>query len=254
MTPMDRHHAYTTWAPPLSPWSPWAKAAPFAHLAMEGTSVAEVTPADLAIVPPPAQRCAVVIDLPGRQSVETALALASRGYRPVPLFNACPTPTVSDGLFRPAVDVSSTMVALIAAVPMLARTPLGADAPPVFLLDAHRMGDGTPIGRGMFDNRSVVFASDFPSATFLRDHGIGRALVVHGPERPVGNDLRYALRDWRSGGLPLDVVTPMGATIQVRWPRHGFFGELATRVFAAFRLRRNSYGGFGGFVPEASAG
>ena len=42
--------------------------------------------------PPAAGKFVLIADLPGEDAVHLGLALASRGYRPVPLFNACTGP------------------------------------------------------------------------------------------------------------------------------------------------------------------
>ena len=48
--------------------------------------------ADLSWAPPPAEKAAFVLDLPGAEGVLNGIALAVLGYRPVPLYNAIPLP------------------------------------------------------------------------------------------------------------------------------------------------------------------
>lgn len=209
---------------------------------------------EVSSVPPVSARSAVVLDLSGVESIEVGLAMATLGYRPVSLFNACPAPIVPGELVRTVVEVGPILHSLVAAAEALTRLKLPDDAPPVFLLDVNRTHADSPIAPGAFDNRSVVFASDFPSPAFLFQHGIKRAVVIHPESKPVGNDLRHALRHWKAAGLELRVVTPTGVPLDVRWPGNGFLGELALRLFCLFRLRRGVQGGFGAFVPEVSGG
>ncbi|HEY9155623.1 MAG TPA: hypothetical protein VIM69_10865, partial [Opitutaceae bacterium] len=137
---------------------------------------------------------------------------------------------------------------------------IAAAAPPVFLLDANRSSKAPPeyvvevLAPRTFDNRSVVFASDFPSATFLRQHKIERILIVHTHDQSIGLDLRYALKQWVHDGLVIDVVTEEGRTFPVRWPRNGLLGEIFLKVFVTLRFHRNEAGVFGSFLPTGSGG
>jgi hypothetical protein len=146
------------------------------------------------------------------------------------------------------------MHGLSATAPLLAALDLPSDAPPVFLLDARRSAPGVSITERMFDNRSVVFGADFPSATFLRQRNILGAHVVHDPALPFGEDLRYALRHWHADGIAVACATPGGEPLEIEWPSDGWFGELFERARAFLTLRRNPRGGFGGFGPEVSGG
>jgi hypothetical protein len=251
----DKHAIFAAWAPLHSPWSRWAKPAVFAHIPAELEIPATTeTTVEVSAYPESRHRCAVVIDLPGPQAVATGLALARIGYRPVPLFNSCP-PSPDDAVqMIAAVDARAVLVALVGAAPELATLSLPVDAPPVFLLDSLRSAPGVGVGVRMFDNRSAVFASDFPSAEFLRGQGIHLVRLVHDAATAVGDDLRYALRHWPAGGMVVDTVTPCGEPLPWRWPSDGVFGEICERLKAMFSLRRHPTGGFGRLVPEASGG
>src|SRR4051794_4793341 len=89
---MTRDELFDAWAPAGGPWSDWAKPVLFAHWPRPLPPAPEPVAADLSWVPAPAERVALVIDLPGAASVHVGLELAARGYRPVALFNACPPP------------------------------------------------------------------------------------------------------------------------------------------------------------------
>ena len=69
---------------------------------------------DASWIPPAEDNVAVVLDLPGADGVWTGVALAARGYRPVPLYNAVPGPTtgVWIGAFASLVDVAPILAAL----------------------------------------------------------------------------------------------------------------------------------------------
>jgi hypothetical protein len=252
---MDKYQIFAAWAPPASPWSAWAKPAPFAQLPPELALPPPLTPRLPIGIPPASARTAIVVATRGVSAIEHGLALAAAGYQPVPLFNACPMPPVFTAqVVRSAIDAGALVKGLVAGASALTTLRVPPDAPPVFLIDAARMTPEVLIDDDTFDNRSVIFASDLPSVHFLRRQGITNAVLVHDAGISVGGDLIHALRPWKAGGLSISTITAEGAPLEVRWPREGFLGRIEWRLFALFRLRRNPWGGFGAFVPESTGG
>jgi hypothetical protein len=217
--------------------------------------------ADINCCPAVTQKIVMVVDLPGVEGVQMGLALAERGYRPVPLYNAIPVPGGQSVLESfalrniAAVNVIPIVDALRKGAGQLAGLQMPADAPPAFLLDANRQGSGRSIAPDEFDNRSVCFTTDFPSANFLFAHGFQRALLVQKDES-VRADLSYVLRRWQEGGMTLEIMRVGSATLPERLEiaRPSWFGAMFQRALLAFGLRRASGGGFGGWVPESSSG
>jgi len=258
---MTREDVFEAWAPAGGAWSNWAKPAPFAHLPRELPPDPDVPPPDLAWVPPPNEGVALVVDLPGAASVHFGLALAAAGYRPVPLFNACPPP-VEPGQPAPAADVSVVAVepilsALVRGAERLRAIPPPADAPPAFLMDADRQTARRDVSPGAFDNRSVVFVTDFPSAALLAGHGITRAVVVRQQSGPIGDDLTHALRLWQQGGMGLmqKWLSEPGPAVPLTLPKARWWTGLVRRLRALLPgSGRNAAGEFGAFIPHATGG
>jgi hypothetical protein len=259
---MDPRVIYETWAPPDGLWSPWAKPVLFAHL-RESSPLPPVQIPEVRLEwePAGADRPALVLDLPGLESIGLALELLRLGYRPVPLFNACPDPGGIDsvsavGATREVVSAMPLLLALIQGADRLKSATLASDAPPAFLLDANRLGIGRPIGPGVFDNRWVVFPTDFPSANYLAAQGIKSVRVVH--RGALSQDLLDVLQIWRRQGIALSHINlDVSATPGLlTWSRNWLSGlsRLARRLWVLMSLRRNPRGGFGGLVPEASGG
>jgi hypothetical protein len=126
----------------------------------------------------------------------------------------------------------------------------------VFLLDADRRTGHGPLTPGRFDNRSLSLPTDFPSAAFLAARGIGDVLLVQRDRRHPQEDLahtllRYQQAGLRASGQTLDPPTPPTPIVLAvpRWYRSMFHRFLAT-----FGLQRHALGGFGGTLPEPSAG
>lgn len=254
---------FSLWAPEDSPWSVWVKPVLFAHLgsAVSRLPLAE-TAGDVSWAPPASARVAIVLDLPGAQGALIGIALASRGYRPVPLYNALPVPfgqrmlDPATGKSVVAVDVFPILSALRKGAEELAQIQLPSDAPPVFLLDANRRGEGRQMKPGEFDNRSISFTTDFPSANFLAAHRIERVLLVQKDRDEPQPDLAHSLRRWQDGGLSLERkrLDLPGAAIRFKVARPWWYGAMFQRVLAAVGLGRSPKGGFGAWLTESSSG
>lgn len=252
---------YCLWAPEKSLWSTWAKPVLFAHLGEAFVMpLTNEIPTEVSWVPSCEDKTAIVLDLPSDEGIWVALALARIGYRPVPLYNALPLPfgaPMTDHLGRQvaAVNVLLIISALRRGALSLRELQIADDAPPVFMLDANRQGDGLRMNQGQFDNRSVCFTTDFPSANFLRAHGISKALLVE--RRAVQpDDLSHVLRRWQEGGIALERLridlSNEPEPFEVRKPQ--WFGAMFQRALIALGLKRVSGGGFGKWMPVSSAG
>jgi hypothetical protein len=254
---MDKQELFEIWAPAGSIWSPWVKPVLFAHYPRLLPPPPPWSPPDLSALPSSLDRRAIVVDFHGVESVLVGTSLAEMGYRPVPLFNACPPPVdFPSSASLAVVDADSILAVLVQNAERLRTLALPANAPPAFLVDAKRQHLEQPIRPGLFDNRSVLFITDFPSATFLKSQDIRRVLLVRARDGAMDRDLAYILRSWQKGGLGLglkclsDPGPPQPLTIGGSWLWFGFWHRLST----FFGLRRNPQGGFGAFVPEAASG
>ena len=260
---MNKEEIFSTWAPQDSPWSRWAKPVLFAYLdsALSHIPVAE-TASDVHWAPVPSDKAALVLDLPGEHGVAVGVALAGRGYRPVPLYNAVPLP-FSVSLLDPltgrsvsAVNVLPIISALRKGAEQLAQLNLSGDAPPAFLLDANRQGDGRKMMPDEFDNRSISFTTDFPSANYLIAHGIQRVVLVQRILADPQSDLAHSLRRWQDGGIKLERVALDFPTRPESFEvaRPSWCGAMFQRALASIGLRRSGAGGFGAWIPDSSAG
>ena len=281
---MTAEQIFELWAPQGARWSQWAKPVLFAHLGLPRESpvssagrvelAAPVAPPSppLAGIEPADGTTAVVVDLPGAAGVAAGLVLAESGYRPVPLYNAVPSPSPGGPIpgGSVAVDMAQVLEALRAGAERVGVARLPDDAPPAFLLDARRRtADSRVLQPGAFDNRSVSLPTDFPSANLLLASGIRRVIVVQLDEGQPQADLSHTLRRWQDAGMEVLVLatgvalpgesggtsggtaaSPRPITVnKPRWYRHLWHGMLAR-----LGLRPNPLGGFGGFLPVPSAG
>jgi hypothetical protein len=244
---MSEIELFKTWAAAESIWSVWAKPVLFANAPASFSTLPTEWP-DVELPEP--SDMAIVCELAGDDAVSFGIAAARKGYRPVPLFNCAPGAV-------PAIPWEGIVHRLREGAGELMRLQLPVNAPPIFLLDSQRMKPTRPVTPGTFDNRWVVFAQDFPSAGFLKAHGIRTVMLLQeeamfGPQE----DLAHVLLRWQEGGLAL--ITAEAADGMKTWPltvrKPSNFRALFYRVMVALGLRRNSAGGFGAVVPQPSSG
>jgi hypothetical protein len=247
---MHREEVYEAWCPAGSAWSLYVRPVLFAQMAImvdPGGSLAEP---DVSWAPAPGSGWALVIDLPGREVIEVGLALAGRGYRPVPVLNVCTGP-------NELIDMGGVVEALKVGSLRLRERPLPADALPAFLLDSRRAGPPGKAVPDQFDNRWQVFPQDFPSADALRKGGVRSVLLIQRQGRVPRQDLTHVLRRWQDAGLTVhafDLDQPATGAQLLSVDQPTGFRAVWYRALAILGLRRNPQGGFGGQVPRPSQG
>lgn len=270
---MTREDLYEMWAPARSAWSAWAKPVLFAayDAAAEAAAAeqakriaamvdpvgalglqakldaAQAPPQEASWAPDPASRTAVVVDLAGVDAVAMGIALARRGYRPVPVFNGNIGPSA-------LIEMTSVRDAIASAAAELLNLGLVDEAAPAFLVDARRQGKGLSASPGRFDNRWLVFPQDFPSGNLLRSRGFQHAIVCQSGTS-IAEDLQHVLLRWQEAGVAIalcDVAGSGVAGITVAKPPR--FRSFLYRLLAIMGLRRNSAGGFGSSIPMPSSG
>ncbi|HKW24571.1 MAG TPA: hypothetical protein VJN48_02230 [Terriglobales bacterium] len=247
---LKKDEIFAIWEEPKSPWSQWVKPVLFAFMEYELPPASPMTvTADLDWVPAPQAGAALVVDLPGAEGAHVATELARRGYRPIPLYNALPFPIITAHIARRAVDVSSILAAMRAATDVLQQLQLPAGAPPAFLLDANRRTAEFKLSVGDFDNRSICFSTDFPSAQLLNEKGIRSAVVVE-REREPDQDLARVLAGWQAGGITLmrkDLANAAApGPLRIKPPR--WWQAVWYWLTVRLGLRGSSLGGFGAII------
>ena len=260
---MTREMIFDVWAPHGSRWSPWVKPVLFSFVGDVQVSLASdahESTWDLTWLPPADGSSILVFDLPGEEAVSGCLRVFTRGYRPVPVYNAIPWDPGSDESLdmRPpsVVDILPIVQALRRATPHLATANLDNVAPAVFLLDANRRVGSRTADPGCFDNRSVSFPTDFPSANFLLANGVRNVVVVQRISDQPQGDLAHTLRAWQEAGLKiqLKLLEKVGPPEPMDVPRPSWFGRCFYQALEMIGFRRSVLGGFGGVLPEASSG
>lgn len=250
---MTSAEVYQIWRPEAWTWSRWVKPVVFAFLRKEDLERDEyAVPEWQAVLH---SDTAIIADLPGEEGIRAGMALARAGYLPVPVYNACPTGEAHEADSRVAIDMSGILAAICGASRELASFDLSRNAPPVFILDSRRHGSWIGNESGSWDNRSFVTASDFPSAEYLRSHGISNVILVQTSSQICG-DLREVLLQLQRDGMTLARLDPWK-----EWDPSKVVVKPPMILVSAWEwlsrkagYRRNRLDGtFGGVVPRSSS-
>lgn len=229
---LNKNETLSIWAPADSLWSRWVKTVLFSFCDSNLDAPPRTSAPRLNSISAPGSSV-LIVDLPGEEGVLAGMELALLGYRPIPLYNALPFPLSEKALrgerrSQTTVDVTPILTAICRETEKLKEVRLATVAPPAFLLDADRkIARIDPIA-GTFDNRSVCFETDFPSADFLLAHGIGSAIVIQKGDEIAGDlaqtllawqtrGIQVRLKDLRTSGSPRSVVVQRPSFLRVTW-------------------------------------
>ena len=193
MTGMD---AYKIWAPPECKWTPWVRPVPFVCKCLENINqVMDYTTPEVYYLNKLQEDLAIILDLPGYESVNEGIALAGLGWRPIPLFNG----TNEQEGTTPLVDNHCIEAALLWESKKLEKINLKKNAPPAFLLDSNRL-HRHKVSNSYFDNSWDVYAQDLPTAEYFYENGIKR-ILIRGEK--IFKDLKRILYGFQKKGLKI---------------------------------------------------
>ena len=194
---MTDKEIYRIWAPLGKRWSEWVRPVPFVEI-HEHSKAYSLTLHDVPVPDLSEEKfkdAAIIVDLPGAESVEAGLAYAKSGYRPIPLFNG----TIEQSGARTTVDNQSVGMALVEGVKVVRELEFAEDALPVFMLDSNRLHRHR-IDVTVFDNSWDIYAHDMPSADYFIKNNIHKIVVVGDF---IGRDLRKILYGFQKKKLEI---------------------------------------------------
>ncbi len=184
MTPKE---AYKIWAPSGRKWVDWVRPVPFVQIneceKKYSSSELEIKETEVlllnnnifssTLMNEGTKSSAVIVDLPGAESVKMGLELAMLGFRPVPVYNG----TIEQRGACATVDNQSVCEALIAGADILKNMEIEEDAPPAFLTDKNRL-NRFKMNISVFDNSYDMYHQDFPTAEYFLKNGINKILII----------------------------------------------------------------------------
>ena len=172
---MTDKEIYKVWAPAGKKWVDWVRPVPFVGL-RERTRQYYFSDSQLPVMDltyDAYKGAAIIVDLPGAQSVKAGIALAKAGYRPIPVFNG----TIEQQGARATVDNQSVGTALKWGAGELDKIELSENALPAFLLDSNRL-NRFKMKISLFDNSWDIYPQDIPSAEYFLDNGINKIIII----------------------------------------------------------------------------
>ena len=171
---MTGKEIFRIWAPAGSKWIDWVRPVPF--IAINDRS--RIYPAVNLTIPSinylgkVQENTAIILDLPGCDSIKEGIALAGLGFRPIPLYNGANEQQGAMAL----VNNHAIESALIWGATELEKLKITSNATPVFLLDSNRT-HRFKVSVSVFDNSWDLYDQDMPSAEYFIKNGINRIIV-----------------------------------------------------------------------------
>lgn len=172
---MTNKEVYRIWAPVGKKWVDWVRPVPFVCMNeySKRYNFSNLLIPEIDYIDEGYANTAIIVDLPGAQSVVEGIALAKAGYRPIPIYNG----TIEQQGARATVDNQSVGMALMWGATKLKEIVIGDEALPAFLLDSNRM-NRFKMEAALFDNSWDIYHQDLPSAEYFINNGIRKIVVV----------------------------------------------------------------------------
>lgn len=192
---MTEKEMYNIWAPAGKKWVDWVRPVPFALMKdySKGYRFSDGNNRQLDAEYEKYRDAAIIVDLPGAESVQEGIALAKAGFRPIPIFNG----TIEQQGARATVDNQTVGMGLVWGTAQLAKIEIKEDALPAFLVDRNRL-NRFKMDDSLFDNSWDVYPQDLPSAEYLLNNGIGQIIVIG---ESLAKDLKKILYEFQKKGL-----------------------------------------------------
>ena len=192
---MTDREVFQIWAPLGAKWVDWVRPVPFIAINARNEVNRSINFAmpTITYINKTLENTALILDLPGSDSIKEGLALAILGFRPIPLYNGTDEQQGAMAL----VDNQNIKNALIRGALELEKIDLSLNAPPVFLIDSNRTHQ-YKMNVSVFDNSWDLYSQDMPSAEYFINNNINK-IIVRG--ETIKNDLVRILYDFQVKGI-----------------------------------------------------
>lgn len=194
---MTGKEIFRKWAPIGVKWSNWVRPVPFVIINenFKSYDVLNFTNFEIDYIDENTKNTAIIVDLPGNDSIEEGIALARKGFRPIPVYNG----TIEQEGSIATTDNTSIISGLIYGAKELEKIHLENDAMPAFLLDSNRT-NRFKIDVSTFDNSWDIYDQDIPSEEFFLKNDINR-IIVRG--NSFQKDLKKVLYKFQKAGISI---------------------------------------------------
>lgn len=194
---MIAREIFKIWAPSEAKWTEWVRPVPFIALDKhtKTNEFYDWSIPTINYISENTKDTAIIIDIPGYESIKEGIALTKLGFRPIPIYNGTneqegAISTVNNHIIEPA---------LIWGAEELQKIKIENDAPPTFLLDSNRM-HRHKMNLSVFDNSWDIYHQDLPSAHYFKNNKI-KKIIVRGEK--IQNDLKKILYQFQKENIQI---------------------------------------------------
>lgn len=187
---MTGEEIYKIYAPNGAKWAEWVRPVPFIAIdTYNREPIVDWVDRRVFFLKEYEQDAAIFIDLPGKESIELSIALASIGYRPIPLFNG------TDEQINAQATNNTYWVecCLINGGQKLKNIFLSNNANPAFVLDSLRT-NRYRAKDSIYDNSWDLYKQDIPTAEYFINSGIKKIIIVG---NTIQRDLKKIFYDFQ---------------------------------------------------------
>lgn len=194
---MKNRDVYKIWAPAGAKWVDWVRPVPFVELGeySKQYEFSNFNVSKIFYLDKVENDTALIIDLPGYDSIEDGIALAKMGFRPIPVFNG----TNEQKNSVATTDNHAVEFGLIYGANELKNINISKDAMPAFLLDTNRL-NRHKMSISVFDNSWDIYDQDMPSAEYFLKNGINKMIVR---SKKIEKDLSKILYKYQQKGITI---------------------------------------------------
>ena len=194
---MTGRDVFKIWAPTGAKWTEWVRPVPFIAINeySRNNYIFDFSIPNINYIKKMPNDTAVIVDLPGNDSIKEGIGLAKIGFRLVPIYNG----TNEQKGAIPTVNNHAIETGLIKGALELEKIEVKSDALPVFLLDSNRT-NRFKMNVSIFDNSWDIYPQDMPSAEYLLKNGINK-IIVRGECLQI--DLKKILYDFQKKGIQI---------------------------------------------------
>ena len=188
---------YKIWAPVNKKWVDWIRPVPFIMID-ENYKVEEycnLKEYKINYLEKYENNIAIIVDLPGLESINEGISLARLGFRPVPVYNGVVEQTNSKAVTNNYIIGEG----LIWGAEKLKQIEILDDAAPAFLVDSNRM-NRFKMDDSYFDNSWDLYYQDVPSSEYFLKNNINK-IIIRGNK--INRDLNKILFEFQKKGLEI---------------------------------------------------
>lgn len=193
---MTGKEIYRIWAPIGAKWTDWVRPVPFITINdnLKSYKIPDLSNSNISCINKN-ENTAVIVDLPGLESIKEGIALAKIGFRPIPIYNG----TIEQEGAKATTDNKIIAIGLVYGASKLKEIELENDAPPAFLLDTNRM-NRFKADVSVFDNSWDIYDQDIPSAEYFLKNKINKIIII---SNLVQKDLKKILYKFQKQGIEI---------------------------------------------------